>query len=405
MASGERRRLDSYIAETVSLGKRLSVLGISLLDHRGIVVVAHGSEEAAEEIFADNEFMVLAINSDEATWRRYPKDNNETLAVSMPVVSGLRFGTLVAEFDSSDVIEAIDDVRWSIGLVTTLAVIFAAGGVWFAFFTTVVGPLKRLMNAAEAVANGDFEVRLGSQRVDEVGRLSQAFDRMASQLRSYTKGLERRVAEESAEVARQSVQLQQVNSRLQVAVSELERLAVTDALTGLSNRRHFDHMLANEMERSVRSGTPMTLMLLDVDHFKRYNDTYGHPAGDDALKMLATVLRKSLRRTDFVARWGGEEFAILLLDTGATPSLIVADKLRKAIHSAQQTGTPRDDGPEPLTVSLGMASAPSHATDPNTLLQLADKALYTAKRSGRDRAVLVGEAHEVDDADSREPET
>ena len=257
--------------------------------------------------------------------------------------------------------------------------------------TTVVGPLKQVMEAAEGVANGDFDVRLNMKRKDEVGRLSQAFDGMADQLRSYTLGLERRVAEESAEVARQSVQLKQVNSRLQVAVSELERLAVTDALTGLSNRRHFDHMLANEMERSVRSGIPVTLILLDVDHFKRYNDTYGHPAGDEALKKLATVLRRALRKTDFVARWGGEEFAILLLDTGAKAGLIVANKLRQQIRDAQDVDASEPNADRVLTVSLGVASAPAHATDSSVLLQLADNALYSAKRAGRDQAIVHGE--------------
>ncbi|MEC8025392.1 MAG: diguanylate cyclase [Myxococcota bacterium] len=396
MASGERRRLDSFIAETVNLGDTYSLMGIALLDHEGTLVVAHAKHVTPAELLEDSEFVEAARASPESMWRRYPGDSQETLSVSMPVVSGLRFGTLLAQFDSSDVQESISRIRLAVTFVTAVAVLFTVGVLWLTLLVTVLRPVQQLMQAAEAVSKGDFDSRLRSNRSDEVGRLSHAFDQMADQLQSYTQGLERRVAEESAEVARQSQQLHEVNARLQVAVTKLERLAVTDELTGLSNRRHFDHLLQSELARSARSHIPLSLLMIDVDHFKSYNDTYGHPAGDIALKLIAHTLQTTLRRTDCTARWGGEEFAVLLFKTEAEYALQVANKLRNALH-AVQTKESSIPSKSILTVSIGIASAPKHADDSDTLLQLADTALYAAKRSGRDKAVVTTGATSIED--------
>lgn len=168
---------------------------------------------------------------------------------------------------------------------------------------------------------------------------------------------------------------------------ELTLLAINDGLTGLANRRHFDDTLAREVQRAARGGTPVSLVLVDVDHFKRYNDRYGHVAGDDCLRQVAACLRKGLARpTDLAARYGGEEFAVLLPATGQVGARYVAERLRLAIlelalpHAGNPGGV--------VTISAGVhpfQPLPGLPADPGHLVAQADALLYRAKAGGRNR--------------------
>ncbi len=171
------------------------------------------------------------------------------------------------------------------------------------------------------------------------------------------------------------------------ANSRLAQLAVTDGLTGLYNHRHFHERLALEVERSQRSGLPLSLLMLDVDHFKRFNDTHGHPAGDEVLRQLARVLGDTRRANDVVARYGGEEFAVILVDTPKFTAAKVAERIRErvAAHDFSEAA-PK---PGPLGVSVGVATFPEDGGDAEALVRAADTALYGAKRAGRDRVVLA----------------
>ena len=160
----------------------------------------------------------------------------------------------------------------------------------------------------------------------------------------------------------------------------LEELATTDPLTGMANRRRFDETLRAEAERCLRAGSPLTLLLLDIDHFKSVNDTYGHPVGDAVLKAVAAQCRAAVRDIDLVARVGGEEFAVLLVDVGLHEGEQVADRMRKVIE-ATQVHSPASQ-PLSCTVSLGVADFTGDATD---LMARADAALYRAKAEGRNR--------------------
>lgn len=171
-------------------------------------------------------------------------------------------------------------------------------------------------------------------------------------------------------------------------VSEMETLARTDALTGIVNRRAFDELLEREVARGRRNATPVSLIILDVDHFKAFNDFYGHPEGDICLKRVANILRSQVRRgSDLLARYGGEEFCVVLPDTDEEGAFVFADKLREAIeaagieHTACETGT--------VTASMGVATLPAEVDDllASDLLKMADIALYGAKKSGRNRVM------------------
>ncbi|MDX6645710.1 MAG: hypothetical protein QOK40_1437 [Miltoncostaeaceae bacterium] len=165
-------------------------------------------------------------------------------------------------------------------------------------------------------------------------------------------------------------------------VSEIERASVTDALTGLANRRGFDAELARELARSGRTGAPVALCLIDVDHFKAYNDAHGHQAGDRALAAVAGALATVARRTDRAARYGGEELALLLPETTLEDAVVVGERVRTAVEALALEGGA-------VTVSVGVAAAEGART-PEELVAVADTALYASKRNGRNRVHAGG---------------
>lgn len=175
-------------------------------------------------------------------------------------------------------------------------------------------------------------------------------------------------------------QLEDYQKQLAQENSELQRASLTDALTRVGNRAALDQRLDEEIARAQRHGAALSLMLADVDHFKQYNDTWGHPAGDVVLQMLAQVLRRRTRASDFVARYGGEEFAILLTTTGRDSARRVAEQIRAAVEA---TAFPE----RKVTISAGIASFGGSIRDRESLLRAADEALYAAKRGGRNRVV------------------
>lgn len=176
-----------------------------------------------------------------------------------------------------------------------------------------------------------------------------------------------------------------INARL---YSEVERLAITDGLTGLFNHRHFQERLAEEFKRLQRLPDPISLLLIDIDFFKRINDTFGHPAGDEILRGVAGVIKATIRDTDIPARYGGEEFAAVLLGTNHEGAQIMAERLRRSVMDKRFY----IDGNEiRVTVSIGTATSPYDAGNREGLIEKADQALYYAKRNGRNRCVLYNE--------------
>jgi diguanylate cyclase (GGDEF)-like protein len=179
--------------------------------------------------------------------------------------------------------------------------------------------------------------------------------------------------------------LLEVTRRLADANRELERLSFQDGLTGITNRRRLDEVLAVEWKRAGRAGDPLSAVLVDIDFFKAYNDRYGHPAGDDCLRRVAGALRDSLKRpSDLVARYGGEEFCALLPETAAEGALTVAESMRSQVRALQlrhEASTAADR----VTISVGVATLVPGERESAALLAAADEALYRAKREGRDR--------------------
>jgi two-component system cell cycle response regulator len=160
-------------------------------------------------------------------------------------------------------------------------------------------------------------------------------------------------------------------------LEQVQRLAETDPLTGVANRRLFELTLNRELSRASRSGEELTLVMLDVDRFKSFNDTHGHQAGDDVLRGVARALADTCRDFDTVARYGGEEFAVILPGCSAKESLKAAERFRKAISDMRAVA--------PITASAGVSTLFVNAADGEGLVKSADEALYESKRTGRDR--------------------
>ena len=178
-------------------------------------------------------------------------------------------------------------------------------------------------------------------------------------------------------------------ARLHQALDEAEELASSDSLTGVANRRRFDEHLHGEWLRAIRAGTPTSILMLDVDYFKQYNDRYGHLAGDECLKEIATIIGSCIRRqTDLEARFGGEEFAVVLPNTDLVGALYIGEQIRQAV---QERHIPHEGNTwEVVTVSIGCATAvPQRGSLCTELIESADRALYDAKSSGRNRVRLA----------------
>ena len=187
-----------------------------------------------------------------------------------------------------------------------------------------------------------------------------------------------------------AIQQAQLYEQLAAANQELHRLATLDGLTQLANRRHFDQYFQQEWRRLRREQQSLALILCDIDCFKSYNDTYGHQAGDDCLKLVAAAIRQAVKRpADLVARYGGEEFAIVLPNTSATGALRVAQAIRETVAELQLAHQGSLVSPY-VTLSLGVSAiVPQEGNTPEFLTKVADEALYEAKRQGRDRAILT----------------
>jgi two-component system, cell cycle response regulator len=169
-------------------------------------------------------------------------------------------------------------------------------------------------------------------------------------------------------------------------VTQLAAAARTDALTQLANRRELEERFAAELERSTRTARPLSILVLDLDWFKEYNDRFGHNAGDRVLVMLAQALKRATRTSDVVARLGGEEFGVLAPETDETEAYLLSERLRAEVRSAFARETDK------MTISCGVASFPIHGITSGELLHAADRALYEAKESGRDRSVVFRQA-------------
>jgi diguanylate cyclase (GGDEF)-like protein len=246
-----------------------------------------------------------------------------------------------------------------------------------------------LVDSQSAEAGNTFAVRLHVPRMAVVAADGKPFaDEERRLIRELFDVI--RVAEESEaryqELEQRMLSLQRENLDLTVRNRTLSEVSSRDTLTGLYNRWYVIEKIDSEINRAIRHGSPMSLLMLDIDHFKRINDTWGHPAGDEVLKSVGKLLRESCRVYDVPGRYGGEEFCIVLPETKPGNTTVVAERIRQRLET---TALPCGDGSIAVTASIGIAgmdlAAGEEMLNPAALIDRADRALYSAKTRGRNR--------------------
>jgi diguanylate cyclase len=251
-----------------------------------------------------------------------------------------------------------------------------ATGILIALAATAVMALARAMVLHQRIAHRtrELEAELSHRR------------RIEAELEASRTDLEARVQQRTQALLARNEELTRLRLALEMTNQRLRRLVSVDALTGIANRRHFDRALERELRRTRRENQPLSLIFLDLDEFKRFNDTYGHGRGDEVLRQVALTLDETFRRGgDFVARYGGEEFAVVLPGVDARRAGLYAERLRRRIW---RLAIPYGASPvtDRLTISGGVATVvPTLTVTPSELLRAADAALYRAKCLGRNR--------------------
>jgi diguanylate cyclase (GGDEF)-like protein len=308
-------------------------------------------------------------------------DNIQNISVIGTQIAFTRFGwTLVLEqrYD-----EAFAPVVSSIGRVAglNLAIVLLVSLVASRIAGSFVKPLRALSDAAKRLSKGEREVEIEETTFtsEEVNVLTRTFNEMSRGLGRSAHELEK--SHQTIEAAND--ELVAKNEELLNVNLVLEQLSITDGLTKLHNHRYFQESISAECKRSLRSAEPLSLILVDIDNFKKWNDRLGHAGGDQILRRLAEILNQSVRETDILTRYGGEEFAILALNTDFDGVVALGEKVRQSVEEENfVTDVPSEK--EQLTVSVGVATLHE---DRQQLFSDADAALYSAKDLGRNRVV------------------
>mgnify|MGYP001070989918 CR=1 FL=1 len=278
-------------------------------------------------------------------------------------------GYLRFALDITDTQDKLRDLAWQYAQTAVIIVLLL---VPCSVVVTrhVVAPVKELARTAQEIAKGSMDARACVTSRDEIGELAQSFNRMAN-----------RVTESQLELLRLNAELEE---RVRTRTRELAELAAKDPLTGLYNRRHFGEVMTREFAAAERYGDDLTCLMFDVDHFKQINDTFGHRTGDAILITLAQAISSELRQSDVAARFGGDEFIVLMPQTSADAAMNLAERVNAAFNEQTRRNHP---GVRP-TLSIGVASLrTTRAPSSEALMHEADVALYAAKEAGRNRTV------------------
>jgi diguanylate cyclase (GGDEF)-like protein len=338
-----------------------------------------GSDEVI--LFVDSTSQSMYASDD--TSSAYYYENASTMRVVGTQIPFPRFGwTLVLEqsYDAAfaPVVSSLSRVA-----ALNLAIVFVVGLAATQIARSFVQPLASLSDAAKRLSQGEREVEIEETTFssDEINVLTRTFNEMSRGLGRNARELEE--SHRAVEVANH--ELTAKNEELSSMNLILEQLSITDGLTKLHNHRYFQESFARECKRASRANDPLCLILIDIDHFKKWNDRLGHAGGDEILRMLADVLNRCVRETDLLTRYGGEEFALLAIKTDLEGAIALAEKIRQSVELTNfVTDVPSEK--EQLTVSIGIAAFQG---DAQKFFSDADSALYAAKDAGRNRLVVA----------------
>jgi len=348
-----------------------------LFDSEGTPLAASAGVDLAE-LHRPN----ALVAADPGTVQEYTDPGGVHIVASVRLMEGLGWMLLVQE-TSDDAFAPIASILRHT-LLLNMGIVAVLSLVAFKIAASTVAPIHDLSDAARRVRDGEPDVVIPmTSGGDEVAILTRTFAEMVERL--HDARIEIEVRRQESENTNRLLLVQ--NHELQRANETLEQLAITDGLTKIHNHRFFQDQLSREIKRAERTGSPLALILLDIDDFKQLNDRYGHAVGDEVLQLLSAVLIEETRDHDLVARYGGEEFAVLAAATDREGALALAEKLRTAV-AQHRFSTKGSSAPLSITVSMGLAV---YHGDRSAFFDEADRALYDAKGSGKDCVVAARE--------------
>ena len=287
-------------------------------------------------------------------------------------------------------LKAMSDILVRDGIIIGLIGLAISIMVLFVILSSISKPIIMLSDNMDTIADGNLNINIMIKTECEVGQLGKSSQKVVNIMRKLIKDINTTIIEHEQGNTDYCLDTSGFNGDYKMLadrIVELADLGALDQLTKIPNRRSFDNRLALEWDRSIRGKTPLSIMMIDVDKFKNYNDAYGHQQGDIALRSVAKVFPQSLKRTvDLAARWGGEEFVVLLPDTDSGGALGVAEKIRASV---EHTVIPAADAAAAnVTVSIGVnTQVPTQTSSIDDFIAKADEALYQAKATGRNKAV------------------
>jgi diguanylate cyclase (GGDEF)-like protein len=331
--------------------------------------------------------MVLSLTTDPLGEMlvAYQKDQvhldwqDDQLVVGRPILIGNQtLGAVAIGLSTAPLDQKIQELTLQSISIAGMTLVVGIG-LSYMLAKQITNPIIALARVAAKMAEGKLDTRAVAHDGNEIGHLGMVFNTLAKsiqqrerELRDFAVGLEHEVAERTSELRQQN--------------EILVQMAITDPLTKIYNRRHFFELAEKEMERAKRFGHPTSAILIDADHFKEVNDTYGHMVGDQVLINLANFLKENIRTIDIFARYGGEEFAILMPETDSNAAITSADRLRQFVGQTPMTKGGIDVH---VTISMGIASWDGGSDITlDSLLGHADFALYQAKEAGRNRVTV-----------------
>ncbi len=335
---------ESLRAELFDEGSSERLILVSPHENEDRVVMAQPPNASPPQIGS------YAVDENTLSERRDP-NGARTLATARSLhVPGFGERLIVhVETERRAAFAAVDELRNRIVAISAIVAILVIS-LAFALVVSLTRPLESLTAGAKAVSNGDYSLELPVRTRDEIGYLTEVFNRMTAALKQ--------------------------------SHDRLEHLSTVDELTQLINRRQLRTALASTLQQAKRTEAPFSLIMIDIDHFKAFNDKFGHIKGDDLLANLGAFLLESLRATDIAARYGGEEFLVILPNTEIEDAKEKAQSIRTGFSEVC-------NGPAKVTLSLGVAAWPRDGAVEKEVLDAADRALYSAKKRGRNRVVAA----------------
>ncbi|MBB3114356.1 diguanylate cyclase (GGDEF)-like protein [Paenibacillus phyllosphaerae] len=352
------------------VGSELALLSAITTDPEGSIQIANFKRKWAAFVKKKQQIMALKKQGNtEQAQENYTKDSFDPIAFALHAFFKTEQARLLrynGEIRSSGRI-----IQWADYSVASFAIVLSLGVAYF-LSNYLVERIQRLKGSAQMVAEGDLQVPdLAFNGRDELQDLAQAFNRMTHSLRSV------------------------IDSN-----QSLQHLSTRDGLTGIPNRRCYDETIEREWSQPAGNAKPISLILFDIDYFKRYNDFYGHQEGDECLRQVAGILQEQVGPYGLAARYGGEEFIVLLPNQTADEAVQMAASFKQALA---QRAIPHEKSEvsDYVTVSIGVAStAADRAHTPKDLLKETDEALYEAKETGRDRICVYGRGVQSQDGDA-----